>query len=47
MAWPKLFAQYIETVTATATYSALYERPLNQVSQEREPVLREIGRAHV
>jgi hypothetical protein len=41
MAWPKLFAQYIETNTVTATDDELYERPLNRVYQEREPELRE------
>jgi hypothetical protein len=41
MAWPKLFAQYIEAATATAAESAVYERPLKRVYQEREAELRE------
>jgi hypothetical protein len=41
MDWPKLLAQDIETATATAADSAVHERPLNRVYQEREPELRE------
>jgi len=39
MASPKLFAQYIET--ATATDNELCERHLKGAYQEREPKLRE------
>ena len=39
MAWPKLFARYIET--AIATDDELYERPLKRVYQERARELRQ------